>query len=235
VVFGLGLLREENLEVMFLTAVSLAVAAVPEGLPAVVTIARAFGAQRMLARRALIRKLPAVETLGSVTVICSNKTGTLTENRMTVSVRDVAGRSVELERGNHSSQMPATSEDPALAPLLVGGALCNDALLEVVEEDGFRAIGEPTEGALVVVAAREGLRKPELEAALPRVGEVPFDSGRKRMTTVHEVLPNQDPTIPGTLESVLEGEPPTLFSPRVLWIACWRSPARFGPTGGPSP
>ena len=213
VVFALGLLRGENLEVMFLTAVSLAVAAVPEGLPAVVTIALALGAQSMLRRRALIRKLPAVETLGSVTVICSDKTGTLTENRMTATVLDVAGHTVELggesrapEPGPDGSSGPAVSGDPAFALLLGGGALCNDALLEDDEEDGLRAIGDPTEGALVVAAAREGLKKPELESALPRVGEVPFDSERKRMTTVHEVLPQRGSGIPDAMGPVLNGE-----------------------------
>jgi Ca2+-transporting ATPase len=209
VVFVLGLLRGEDLEVMFLTAVSLAVAAVPEGLPAVVTIALALGAQRMLRRRALIRKLPAVETLGSVTVICSDKTGTLTENRMTATVLDVAGHTVELGRrgfaASDGSSGPAVDDDPALALLLAGGALCNDALLEDDEEDGFRAIGDPTEGALVVAAAREGMRKCELEAALPRVGEVPFESGRKRMTTVHEMVLDPGSEIPAALRSVLNG------------------------------
>jgi P-type Ca2+ transporter type 2C len=212
VVFVLGLLRGEDLEVMFLTAVSLAVAAVPEGLPAVVTIALALGAQRMLRRRALIRKLPAVETLGSVTVICSDKTGTLTENRMTATVLDVAGHTVELgggsfaasEPGPDGASRPAVGDDPALAMLLAGGALCNDALLEDDEKDGFRAIGDPTEGALVVAAAREGMKKPELEAALPRVGEVPFDSERKLMTTVHEVVVNSGSGIPVALEPVLK-------------------------------
>ena len=196
VVFALGLLRGEDLEVMFLTAVSLAVAAVPEGLPAVVTIALALGAHRMFRRRALIRKLPAVETLGSVTVICSDKTGTLTQNRMTATVLDVAGHTVELGEGSFADSKPgpdgrtppSVSDDPTLAILLAGGALCNDSLLEDHEEDDFRAVGDPTEGAFVVAAAREGLKKPELEVALPRVGEVPFDSGRKRMTTVHEVV-----------------------------------------------
>ena len=202
VVFALGLLRGEDLEVMFLTAVSLAVAAVPEGLPAVVTIALALGAQRMLKRRALIRKLPAVETLGSVTVICSDKTGTLTVNRMSATVLDVADHTVELGGG----KAPAVADDPALAPLLAGGALCNDAMLEGDEEDGFRAIGDPTEGALVLAAAREGMKQHELEAALPRVGEIPFDSERKRMTTVHRVIP--DSKIPVALEPVLkEGTP----------------------------
>jgi P-type Ca2+ transporter type 2C len=214
VVFALGLLRGEDLEVMFLTAVSLAVAAVPEGLPAVVTIALALGAHRMFKRRALIRKLPAVETLGSVTVICSDKTGTLTENRMTATVLDVAGRTVELGGGSLADSkpgadggtQPAVGDDPTLALLLAGGALCNDSLLEDHEGDDLRAVGDPTEGALVVAAAREGLRKPEIEVALPRVGEVPFDSGRKRMTTVHEVVPGSVSETLEALESVLNAE-----------------------------
>jgi P-type Ca2+ transporter type 2C len=208
VVFVLGLLRGENLEVMFLTAVSLAVAAVPEGLPAVVTIALALGAQRMLGRHALIRKLPAVETLGSVTVICSDKTGTLTENRMTATVLDVADHTVELAGGSPTSSrsgsdgrtQQAEGGEPAVTLLLAGGTLCNDALLEEDEDDGFRAIGDPTEGALVVAAAREGMKKPELEASLPRIREVPFDSRRKRMTTVHEVV---SPSGPDTWEALI--------------------------------
>src|SRR5215212_9697125 len=212
VVFALGLLRGENLQLMFLTAVSLAVAAVPEGLPAVATIALALGAQRMLRRRALIRKLPAVEMLGSVTVICSDKTGTLTENRMTATVLDVADRTVQLGEGGRAASkpgpdgglLPVEGDDPALALLLGGAALCNDALLdEGDEKDALRVLGDPTEGALVEAAAREGLKKPELEAALPRVEEVPFDSGRKRMTTVHEVLSDWGSGSPDTLSSVL--------------------------------
>jgi P-type Ca2+ transporter type 2C len=214
VVFALGLLRGENLEVMFLTAVSLAVAAVPEGLPAVVTIALALGAHRMFRRRALIRKLPAVETLGSVTVICSDKTGTLTQNRMTATVLEVAGHTVELGGGSFADSKPgpdggtplAVGDDPTLAMLLAGGALCNDSLLEDHEEEEFRAVGDPTEGALVVAAAREGLKKPEIEVALPRVGEVPFDSGRKRMTTVHEVVSGSGSETLEALKSVLPAE-----------------------------
>jgi Ca2+-transporting ATPase len=214
VVFALGLLRGEDLELMFLTAVSLAVAAVPEGLPAVVTIALALGAHRMFRRRALIRKLPAVETLGSVTVICSDKTGTLTQNRMTVTVLDVAGHTVELSGGSFADSRPgpdggtplAVGDDPTLVLLLAGSALCNDALLEGHEEDDFRAVGDPTEGALVVAAAREGLKKPEIEVTLPRVGEVPFDSGRKRMTTVHEVVPGLGSETLEALKSVLNAE-----------------------------
>jgi Ca2+-transporting ATPase len=182
------------LNLMFMTAVSVAVAAVPEGLPAVVTITLALGAKRMLKRQSLIRKLPAVETLGSVTVICSDKTGTLTENRMTVTVLDVAGHRLDVTE-NLSNKMPEIDEvaqpanglTPALALLLTGGALCNDAAFDAEKQAGSRTIGDPTEGALLVAAARFGLWKQALDQVYPRVGEVPFDSDRKRMTTVHAV------------------------------------------------
>jgi Ca2+-transporting ATPase len=180
-VFGIGLLRGEDAGLMFLTSVSLAVAAVPEGLPAVVTIALALGAQRMLRRKALIRQLPAVETLGSVTVICSDKTGTLTQNRMTVTTIEVAGDRVDAT--------PRTEPSPALQLLLTGAALCNDAYLrrESPRLTPVETVGDPTETALVEAAGRFGLWKDALEHALPRVAEVPFDSVRKRMTTVHRV------------------------------------------------
>ena len=179
VVFALGLLRGEELDTLLLTAVSLAVAAVPESLPAVVTITLALGAQRMLARKALIRRLYAVETLGSVTTICSDKTGTLTQNRMTITVLDTAGDRRVLAGEEHGAGELA--DQPTLRLLLTGGALCNDT---VVDDDG-ELLGDPTETALVAVAERYGLLKRELDAALPRESELPFDSERKRMTTVH--------------------------------------------------
>jgi Ca2+-transporting ATPase len=195
VVFILGLLRGENVETMFLTAVAMAVAAVPEGLPAVVTVTLALGAQRMLGQYALIRKLPAVETLGSVTVICSDKTGTLTESRMMVKILDVAGHTVDLleklRKGMpvlEATHEHLSTEWMAQKLLLAGTSLCNDAVLEMDEstpEDSL-AVGDPTEGALIVAAARSGLWKSRLELLFPRVAEAPFSSERKRMTTLHK-------------------------------------------------
>ncbi|MCG3203620.1 MAG: Calcium-transporting ATPase [Elusimicrobia bacterium] len=192
VVFLLGLLRGEDLKNMFLIAVSMAVAAVPEGLPAVVTISLALGAQRMLKRHALIRKLPAVETLGSVTVICSDKTGTLTQNQMTVTVLDVAGHSLELQQSDHRSLLEekAAGKKHSFSLLLAGAALCNDAVLN--EESGVKKIvGDPTEGALLVMADRWGLSIEAIGKKFPRVNELAFDSNRKRMTTIH-TLPEGD-------------------------------------------
>jgi len=209
-VFLLGLLRGEEIRLLILTSISMAVAAVPEGLPAVVTIALALGAQRMLARRALIRKLPAVETLGSVTVICSDKTGTLTQNQMTVTVIDVPGNRIDLTeklRDFSPSMVREEQTEPALSslpdpiPLLLAcSALCNDAILEQSENDprGYTAVGDPTEGALVIAAARAGLWKAEMESQLPRIAELPFDSDRKRMSTAHQVTAAQ---LPGAFQS----------------------------------
>ena len=201
-IFGMGLFRGEALSLMFITAVSLAVAAIPEGLPAVVTISLALGAKRMLTQQALIRNLPAVETLGSVTVICSDKTGTLTENRMTVTFLDVAGHQADLTSLQHQDFVNAeVATDaaissllqlhPELELLLTGAALCNDALLEPNPDlpQQFHAVGDPTEGALVMAAAQAGLWKSNIERSLPRIAEQPFEAERKRMTTVHTIPP----------------------------------------------
>ncbi len=200
---------ETDIRTLLLTAVSLAVAAIPEALTAVVTIALSLGAQRMLKRKALIRRLPAVETLGSVTVICSDKTGTLTLNRMTVQVLDMANHSYGFRQNEATNRLEMEEvgdrntpreENPTLDLLLISGALNNDATLD--EDNGdVRAIGDPTEAALVNAAALVGLPKPELERAFPRVSEVPFDSVRKRMTTVHKMPQNSD-SLPGTVTAI---------------------------------
>ena len=204
----------ETLEVLFLTGISMAVAAVPEGLPAVVTITLALGSQRMLKRNALIRKLPAVETLGSVTVICSDKTGTLTENKMTVTVLDVTNHTETIETVRDVKGAIIDAElKPSLEAhrraqslLLKAGALCNDAILQT--EDGVeRAIGDPTEGALVVAAATLGYKKEELDKRWPRVDEIPFTSERKRMTTIHKVEIKDDDT-----EAPWSGSPYVAFT-----------------------
>jgi Ca2+-transporting ATPase len=179
IVFVEGLIRGEEGKTLLLTSISLAVAAVPEGLPAVITIVLALGSQRMLARRALIRRLAAVETLGSVTVICSDKTGTLTQNQLTVAQAYVEGNCVQLGK--------VSSPDPALRMLLACAALSTDAVRAGVGE-AARWTGDPTEIALVRAAAEIGIDKESLERLLPRIHELPFDSRRKRMTTVHRIV-----------------------------------------------
>lgn len=194
VIVVLGLMRGVQFTTIFLTAVSMAVAAVPEGLPAVVTIALAIGAQRMLRQRALIRKLPAVETLGSVTVICSDKTGTLTENNMTAIALETLETRMDIPPNSPASAVACGEPElsygtPSFHLLLVGSALCTDAML-TADSGGaacFHALGDPTEGALVVAAARFGLDKFVLERTFPREAELSFDSERKRMTTIHRI------------------------------------------------
>ncbi len=203
VVSALGLLRGHELLEMFLWGVSLAVAAVPEALPAVVTGALAIGVQRMARRNAIVRRLPAVETLGCTTFICSDKTGTLTKNEMTVrriwldgEIIEVTGVGYEPKgefivvrgKGQGAGGNPPSPPDPyfheGLKLLLRTALLCNDAHLER-ESEAWTLIGDPTEGALVVAAAKAGLDKRELDRLYPRIAEVPFTSERKRMTTVH--------------------------------------------------
>ena len=183
---AIGLIRGEKFGEMLLTAVSLLVAVVPEGLPAVITATLALGGRRMLKRHALIRKLPAVETLGAVTVICTDKTGTLTENRMTVTRLHTRNRDLFLAGDSAAPSLPAVEDEPELFPLLLAASLCNDAHL-VYEESGKppRMIGDPTETALLVAAERFGIATQPLVDELPRIAEFPFDSDRKRMATLH--------------------------------------------------
>jgi Ca2+-transporting ATPase len=180
-----------DLSEIFLTAVSLAVAAIPEGLPAVVTIALALGVQRMVRRHALIRKLPSVETLGCATVICSDKTGTLTRNEMTVQVVVAGGRRYEVSGVGYAPQGGFRTADsgvqpaeiPELQAALACGALCNAANLRL-EAGEWKITGDPTEAALLTAAAKAGLDRAALEHEQPLVTELPFDSARKCMTMI---------------------------------------------------
>jgi Ca2+-transporting ATPase len=202
VIMAMGMAMGETFSNMLLTAISVAVAVIPEGLPAVVTFTLALGAQRMLRRNALIRKLPAVETLGSVTTICSDKTGTLTQNRMTVTHLITPAAQIDLRERLRTAPPIITPALPlpelratdrqGVNLLLAGAALCNDATLQIERSSGdYSMVGDPTEGALLVVAAHGGLITYDLHHALPRVAELPFDSERKRMTTVHARAPQR--------------------------------------------
>ncbi|MGB7874017.1 MAG: HAD-IC family P-type ATPase, partial [Anaerolineales bacterium] len=195
-VFGIGWIRGYDPLEMFIIAVSLAIAAVPEGLPAVVTISLALGMREMVRRNALIRRLASVETLGSATVICSDKTGTLTQNEMTVTQISIDGKDIyvtgtgyapegEFKIGGETIDI---IEYPAAATALWVGALNNDALLEHNEDGTHKMIGDPTEGSIIVAAAKADKDYQELSEDYPRVQEIPFDSNRKRMTTIHKVL-----------------------------------------------
>jgi Ca2+-transporting ATPase len=174
-----------------------------------VTIALTLGAQRMLRRRTLIRNLSAVETLGSVTVICSDKTGTLTENRMVVTTVQLADRTLEISANEteEDNRKLSESQDSALSFLLIGAALCNDAAIQAPLglATATAILGDPTETALLVAARRFGLDKGKLEQALPRIGEVPFTSERKRMTTIHS-LANKSLGIVGSILPLVGGE-----------------------------
>lgn len=189
IVFGIGIMRGEQPLLMLLTAISLAVAAIPEALPAVVTISLALGARKLVVQHALIRKLPAVETLGSVTYICSDKTGTLTLNKMTVEEIYVDGQIMRSEearkRGSREALDLAASAlaDSPTSALFLALAVSNDAQLGADET----ALGDPTEIALYTIAKKAGFDKKELEEKFARIAEIPFDSERKCMTTFHRL------------------------------------------------
>ncbi|MEN6475963.1 MAG: cation-transporting P-type ATPase [Syntrophaceae bacterium] len=213
VTFGVGLFRGESAFDMFMAAVALAVGAIPEGLPAAMTITLAIGVARMANRRAIIRKLPAVETLGSTTVICSDKTGTLTENQMTVQeimaggqVFAVSGSGYAPE-GSISVKAGQVVDQPgtALIEVLRCGLLCNDSLL--VEKEGRLAVqGDPTEGALIASAAKAGLSMQQESSTRRRIDTIPFESQHQYMATLHAASDGGSPVAyaKGSVESMLE-------------------------------
>ncbi|MFL6114532.1 MAG: cation-translocating P-type ATPase [Catenulispora sp.] len=223
IVLALGLVRGQPVELMVVTAISLVVAAVPESLPAVVTLALALGARRMAARHALVRKLPAVETLGSVTVLATDKTGTLTEGRMAARHLWSPGGEATVDGTGYAPEgrvlvggaAIGTADCPEITELLTAAALCNDARLAAPTGSGsgsstdWTALGDPTEAALVTAAARLGLDRAALSGRWPRHTELPFDSDRKRMSTVHR-RPE------GGFRILCKGAPEAVLTPAVL-------------------
>ncbi|MEN6375848.1 MAG: cation-transporting P-type ATPase [Smithella sp.] len=209
VTFVVGVMRGQSAFDMFMAAVALAVGAIPEGLPAAMTITLAIGVARMARRKAIIRKLPAVETLGSTTVICSDKTGTLTENQMTVQEIVSAGESYAVSGTGYVSAGEITGVHgrtlfPAVIETLRCGLLCNDSLL--VERDGYLTVqGDPTEGALITSAAKAGLSLDEENSRLRRLDTIPFESHHQYMATLHDDPQGVDVIyVKGSVEAILE-------------------------------
>ncbi len=210
-VLVLGVLRGNSLEVMLVTAISLAVAAVPESLPAVVTLSLALGARRMAARNAVVRRLPAVETLGAVTVLATDKTGTLTRAQMVVEELWTPDGTIKISGTGYSPVGGFTRDGEAVViaehadalALLRAAVLCNDArLVPPADGEEWSGLGDPTEVALCTAGAKAGLHKDDLDAAHPRVDEVPFDSTRQSMTTVHRTETGRLVVSKGSVEAL---------------------------------
>ncbi len=216
VVFGVGVLKEylttDLFETsfaveMFLASVALAVAAIPEGLPAIVTISLAFGVRRMANRNALIRKLPAIETLGCTNIICSDKTGTLTKNEMTVKEILFNNTLIEVTGNGYTPEgkfVRTGNEEVNISTfelLFRSSTLCNDSRLN--HNERWEIFGDPTEGALLVSAGKAGFKKSEMEDRFPRIDEIPFDSERKCMTTIHKVNEENIAYIKGAPDVIL--------------------------------
>ncbi|MCA2000547.1 MAG: cation-translocating P-type ATPase [Chloroflexi bacterium] len=212
IIVALGLFRGQPFIEMLIFGIALAVAVVPEALPAVVTISLAIGVQKMVKRNALIRRLPAVETLGSASVICSDKTGTLTKDEMTVRRLYCADEMFSVSGAGYApegefSRDDGTPSEPtdALRQMLIAGALASDTKMIQLPSGGWDIKGDPTEGALVVAAAKAGMRKEDLDAKYPRVHEIPFSSETKRMTTIHKSDGKLVAYAKGAPEVILDG------------------------------
>jgi Ca2+-transporting ATPase len=210
VIFIVGVSYGKEIFEMFLTSVSLAVAAIPEGLPAIATIVLAIGVQRMVKRNAIVRRLPSVETLGSATVICSDKTGTLTQNKMTVERLYYNNSLCSVDKG---TDLPNDKE--LFDMLITTGVLCNDSKLKETEE-GIIALGDPTETAIIDLGLKTGKNKDKMEASQPRVDEVPFDSKRKLMTTVHALENRYRVYTKGAVEELLKISDSILLDGRIV-------------------
>ena len=219
VVFAVGLAQGDELSEAVLGAVALAVAAIPEGLPAVVTVTLAIGVSRMAKHHAIVKRLASVETLGSTTVICSDKTGTLTLNQMTATALAARGQMFAVDGLGYGTDGTVRDDDGPVTDLggleaaLVAGVLCNDAHLTTDDEGAPAIVGDPTEAALVVLAAKAGLDPEQLRAASPRVGEVPFDSATKFMATLHPAGPDRSLVVVKGAPDVVLGRCATVAGP----------------------
>ena len=214
-VFLIGLVRGDSLEELFITSVALAVASIPEGLPAVTAVTLAIGVSKMAKQHAIVKRLASVETLGCTSVICSDKTGTLTLNQMTATTLVFAGRAHPVTGQGYAPEgsIEGDREVPfALDAALVPMALCSDAVVRR-DDDSWELIGDPTEGALVTLAAKGGLDVELLRRSHPRIAEVPFDSSAKYMMTAHEMA---DDTGRSVVRLYVKGAPDVLMN-RSLW------------------